>query len=271
MGIILLPILLCLAVCHTGHKRVSVAGTLFLPHSLIREYRENKKIKINSEHLIMMQMTSDYDHLSLIQKVEVFEHGWGWTAWVSSGSHRPNAGKCDNPRSISLPCELQPCVRTKNVVSECGTLLRRVLQERCSVLKARLATPSTQKCRRRMDETTPTLATSKSLGLCRVRLASPEATAFEISCVAGRGGAGCPHAPVASASRGALENTDGQDLNKVLWLHSENSELWLDWAVAFPLAEDCRLPGERIPSTRAVPESRNPTWVVRGLTPHPGG
>jgi len=43
-------------------------------HSLIREYRESHKIKINCEHVVMMQMTSDYDHLSLIQKVEVFEH-----------------------------------------------------------------------------------------------------------------------------------------------------------------------------------------------------
>ena len=43
-------------------------------HSLIREYRDSHKVKIASEHMIMMQMTTDYDHLALIQKVEVFEH-----------------------------------------------------------------------------------------------------------------------------------------------------------------------------------------------------
>nr|QHX41461.1 serine/threonine-protein kinase mTOR [Halisarca dujardinii] len=44
-------------------------------HALIRDYRERKKIMLNVEHRLMLQMTSDYDKLSLLQKVEVFEHG----------------------------------------------------------------------------------------------------------------------------------------------------------------------------------------------------
>ncbi|KAK9453987.1 armadillo-type protein [Dipodascopsis uninucleata] len=41
-------------------------------HILIREYRESRKILLNIEHRIMLQMAPDYDHLTLIQKVEVF-------------------------------------------------------------------------------------------------------------------------------------------------------------------------------------------------------
>lgn len=43
-------------------------------HALIRDYRESRKIVLNIEHRLMMQMTTDYDNLMLIQKVEVFEH-----------------------------------------------------------------------------------------------------------------------------------------------------------------------------------------------------
>lgn len=41
-------------------------------HVLIREYRESRKILLNIEHRIMLQMAPDYDNLSLMQKVEVF-------------------------------------------------------------------------------------------------------------------------------------------------------------------------------------------------------
>lgn len=41
-------------------------------HMLIREYRESRKILLNIEHRIMLQMAPDYDNLSLMQKVEVF-------------------------------------------------------------------------------------------------------------------------------------------------------------------------------------------------------
>lgn len=43
-------------------------------HTLIREYREKKKILLNIEHRVMLRMAPDYDHLTIIQKVEVFEH-----------------------------------------------------------------------------------------------------------------------------------------------------------------------------------------------------
>uniref|UniRef100_A0A224XHF0 Serine/threonine-protein kinase TOR n=1 Tax=Panstrongylus lignarius TaxID=156445 RepID=A0A224XHF0_9HEMI len=43
-------------------------------HTLIRDYREKKKILLNIEHRIMTRMAPDYDHLTLMQKVEVFEH-----------------------------------------------------------------------------------------------------------------------------------------------------------------------------------------------------
>ncbi|KAG5306758.1 MTOR kinase, partial [Acromyrmex insinuator] len=43
-------------------------------HTLIRDYREKKKILLNIEHRIMLRMAPDYDHLILMQKVEVFEH-----------------------------------------------------------------------------------------------------------------------------------------------------------------------------------------------------
>ncbi|KAJ3221904.1 phosphatidylinositol kinase- protein kinase tor1, partial [Clydaea vesicula] len=42
-------------------------------HALIRDYREGRKILINIEHRLMLQMAPDYDKLSLLQKVEVFE------------------------------------------------------------------------------------------------------------------------------------------------------------------------------------------------------
>ncbi|XP_064091213.1 serine/threonine-protein kinase mTOR-like [Macrobrachium nipponense] len=43
-------------------------------HALIRDWREKKKILLNIEHRIMMRMAQDLDHLTLMQKVEVFEH-----------------------------------------------------------------------------------------------------------------------------------------------------------------------------------------------------
>jgi hypothetical protein len=43
-------------------------------HTLVHDYREKKKILLNIEHRIMLRMAPDYDHLTLMQKVEVFEH-----------------------------------------------------------------------------------------------------------------------------------------------------------------------------------------------------
>uniref|UniRef100_A0AAQ4QZI1 Serine/threonine-protein kinase TOR n=1 Tax=Gasterosteus aculeatus aculeatus TaxID=481459 RepID=A0AAQ4QZI1_GASAC len=49
-------------------------------HALIRDYREKKKILLNIEHRIMLRMAPDYDHLTLMEKVEVFEHAVNNTA-----------------------------------------------------------------------------------------------------------------------------------------------------------------------------------------------
>ncbi len=43
-------------------------------HVLIREYRDSRKILLNIEHRIMLQMAPDYDNLTLMQKVEVFAY-----------------------------------------------------------------------------------------------------------------------------------------------------------------------------------------------------
>lgn len=43
-------------------------------HVLIREYRESRKILLNIEQRIMLQMAPDYDNLTLMQKVEVFSY-----------------------------------------------------------------------------------------------------------------------------------------------------------------------------------------------------
>eukprot|EP00798_Chlamydomonas_sp_ICE-L_P022754 gene22754-29922_t len=43
-------------------------------HALIREFREARKIPLNWEHRLMLGMAPDYDMLTIIQKVEVFEY-----------------------------------------------------------------------------------------------------------------------------------------------------------------------------------------------------
>lgn len=43
-------------------------------HTLIRDYREKRRKMLNSEHREMLKMAPDYDHLTLMQKVEVFEY-----------------------------------------------------------------------------------------------------------------------------------------------------------------------------------------------------
>eukprot|EP00898_Chlorokybus_atmophyticus_P008681 jgi/Chlat1/8814/Chrsp90S08148 len=49
-------------------------------HYLIREYREARNITLNIEHRMMVSMAPDYDHLTLMAKVEVFEHALESTA-----------------------------------------------------------------------------------------------------------------------------------------------------------------------------------------------
>ena len=43
-------------------------------HNLIKDYREQRKILLNIEHRIMLQMAPDFDNLTLMQKVEVFSY-----------------------------------------------------------------------------------------------------------------------------------------------------------------------------------------------------
>ncbi|XP_037955980.1 serine/threonine-protein kinase Tor [Teleopsis dalmanni] len=48
-------------------------------HTLIRDYRDKKKVPLNHEHRTMLSMSPDYDHLTLMQKVEVFEYALAQT------------------------------------------------------------------------------------------------------------------------------------------------------------------------------------------------
>ncbi|KAG2011794.1 atypical/PIKK/FRAP protein kinase [Coprinopsis cinerea AmutBmut pab1-1] len=43
-------------------------------HVLIRDYRESRKVLLNIEYRLMLQMAPDYENLMLLQKVEVFEY-----------------------------------------------------------------------------------------------------------------------------------------------------------------------------------------------------
>jgi len=43
-------------------------------HNLIKEYRESRRILLNIENRIVIQMAPDYDSLTLMQKVEVFSY-----------------------------------------------------------------------------------------------------------------------------------------------------------------------------------------------------
>eukprot|EP00891_Asterochloris_glomerata_P006787 jgi/Astpho2/6787/fgenesh1_pm.00103_%23_6_t len=43
-------------------------------HALIREFREARKIALNVEHRLMLGMAPDYDSLTIVQKVEVFQY-----------------------------------------------------------------------------------------------------------------------------------------------------------------------------------------------------
>ncbi|KAI3638087.1 hypothetical protein MIR68_003698 [Amoeboaphelidium protococcarum] len=63
-------------------------------HSLIRDYREGRKVLLNIEHRLMLQMAPDYDNLSLMQKIEVFQYALEQTTgqdlqkvlWLKSSS-----------------------------------------------------------------------------------------------------------------------------------------------------------------------------------------
>eukprot|EP01083_Nonionella_stella_P022317 61746_1 len=42
-------------------------------HQLVKEYRESRNILLNVEHRLIFQMSSDYQNLTLLQKIEIFE------------------------------------------------------------------------------------------------------------------------------------------------------------------------------------------------------
>lgn len=72
-------------------------------HALIREYRDARKIPLNVEHRLMLGMAPDYDHLTVIQKVEVFEHALDSTSGAHPCSpeqfyHHVHPRKRNNPR-----------------------------------------------------------------------------------------------------------------------------------------------------------------------------
>lgn len=80
-------------------------------HVLIREYRENRKILLNIEHRIMLQMAPDYDCLTLMQKVEVFGYALDNTTgqdlcrvlWLKSKSAESWLGRRTNyTRSLAV-------------------------------------------------------------------------------------------------------------------------------------------------------------------------
>jgi FKBP12-rapamycin complex-associated protein len=80
-------------------------------HVLIREYRESRKILLNIEHRIMLQMAPDYDSLTLMQKVEVFGYALDNTTgqdlyrvlWLKSKSSEAWLGRRTNyTRSLAV-------------------------------------------------------------------------------------------------------------------------------------------------------------------------
>ena len=64
------PFLLLLLLSPCGDK-VPHCDTL---HQLIRDFREQRKVRLSIEHMLMQQMAPDYDHCTLMQKVEVFKY-----------------------------------------------------------------------------------------------------------------------------------------------------------------------------------------------------
>lgn len=68
-------------------------------HALIREYRDARKIPLNVEHRLMLGMAPDYDHLTIIQKVEVFEHALDSTSGLLPSPARLQTNPC---RGLSM-------------------------------------------------------------------------------------------------------------------------------------------------------------------------
>jgi FKBP12-rapamycin complex-associated protein len=67
---------------------------------LISEYRESRKIPLNWEHRLMLGMAPDYDHLPVINKVEVFEYALDSTSGEDLHKVRGLATCPPPPRSL---------------------------------------------------------------------------------------------------------------------------------------------------------------------------
>ena len=88
-------------------------------HALIRDYRDAHGIQLNLEHRLMLQLAPDYDHLTLLQKMEVFGSALASTSgrdlasvfWLKS---RSAEGWCDRRTQY---------VRSLAVMSMVGYLL----------------------------------------------------------------------------------------------------------------------------------------------------
>ncbi|KAI6164648.1 phosphatidylinositol 3-kinase [Pisolithus thermaeus] len=57
-------------------------------HVLVRDYRDSRKVLLNIEYRLMLQMAPDYENLTLLQKVEVFEYALENTTvlWLKSAN-----------------------------------------------------------------------------------------------------------------------------------------------------------------------------------------
>ena len=110
-----------------------------------REYRDARKIPLNVEHRMMLGMAPDYDHLMVIQKVEVFQHALDSTSGtrfvlLSASASWLLPGPCLQATSGSLCLRLVclPVVYCDNTSSSCvAALLQssfscRVASESCT-------------------------------------------------------------------------------------------------------------------------------------------
>jgi len=82
-------------------------------HALIKEYRDARKVLLNIEHRLMLQMAPDHALLPLMQKVEVFEHALSRTTgadlanvlWLSASSSEVWLDRRTNyTRSLAVMC-----------------------------------------------------------------------------------------------------------------------------------------------------------------------
>lgn len=96
-------------------------------HALIREYRDARKVPLNVEHRLMLGMAPDYDHLTVIQKVEVFEH-----ALDSTSGEAPHAAEAASVRASGW--RQRPARRLQDATAGAARLPRRAGEDLHKVL-----------------------------------------------------------------------------------------------------------------------------------------